>query len=224
MIRKEVQEMKKNKNKSPHDQPLTLLSLPEEILENILARISKWNYPNLSLVSKRFLSLLSSPQIYTTRSNIGTTEPCLYFCLESSKNQFFDWYTLWMKPSETLTNDGDDDILGDYSLVPVPCYPHPHCVPYDSTIAVGSEIYLIGAPSESPPTSAIRILDCGSNTWRDGPSMMVARESAHAFFVDGKIYVMGGCGKDESMAWMEALDIKTQTWSSLPSMETQPTS
>ncbi|XP_010436348.1 PREDICTED: F-box/kelch-repeat protein At5g39560-like [Camelina sativa] len=216
MIRKEVEEMKKNKNKSHHDQPLTISSLPEEILEHILARISKWNYPNLSLVSKRFLSLLSSPQIYTTRSNIGTTEPCLYFCLQLSKNQSFDLYTLWMTPSETLTNDGDDDIPGDYSLVAVPCYPHPHCVPYDFTsVAVGSEIYLIGAPSKSPP--AVRILDCGSNTWRDGPNMMVARKCAKAVFVDGKIFVMGGYGKLEFMAWTEVLDIKTQTWSSLPS-------
>ncbi|XP_010445072.1 PREDICTED: F-box/kelch-repeat protein At5g39560-like [Camelina sativa] len=192
MIRKEVQEMKKNKNKSPHDQPLTISSLPEEILENILARISKWNYPNLSLVSKRFLSLLSSPQLYTTRSNIGTTEPCLYFCLELP-DQSPECYTLWMKPAKTLTDDDDDDddISDEFSLVPVP-YP-------------------------ATPSSAVRILDCRSNTWRDGPNMMVAREGANAVFGDGNIYVMGGCGKDESMAWMEVLDIKTQTWSSLPS-------
>ncbi|XP_010451128.1 PREDICTED: F-box/kelch-repeat protein At5g39560-like [Camelina sativa] len=201
-----------HKEEETEPQALTLLSLPEEILENILARISKWNYPNLSLVSKRFLSLLSSPQIYTTRSNIGTTEPCLYFCLELSKNRSPEWYTLWMKPPETLTDD--DDISEEYSLVPVPCYLDPHCVPYDSTIAVGSEIYVIGAPYKSPPTSAVRIFDCRTNTWRDGPNMMVARENPNAVFVDGKLYVLGGCEKDESMAhWMEVLDINTQTWS-----------
>ncbi|XP_010451130.1 PREDICTED: F-box/kelch-repeat protein At5g39560-like [Camelina sativa] len=221
MIRKEVKETqketKKNKNKSPH-QPLTFLSLPDEIIENILARISKWNYPNLSLVSKRFLSILSSPQIYTTRSNIGTSEPCLYFCLELP-DQSPEWYTLWMKPAKTLTDDGDDDndISDEFSLVPVPCYPHLHCATYVSTVDVGSEIYLFGASYGETPSSAVRILDCRSNMWRDGPNMMVARECADAFFFDGNIYVMGGCGKDESIAWVEVLDIKTQTWSSLPS-------
>ncbi|EOA18385.1 hypothetical protein CARUB_v10006915mg [Capsella rubella] len=218
MIRKEgkeIQKKTKKKKKVKNHQPLSLLSLPEEILENILARISRWDYPKLSLVSKRFLSLLSSPQLYTTRSNIGTTEPCLYFSLELPKSQSPEWYTLWMKPVKTLTDD--DDIPNEFSLVRVPCCPHPHCIPYQSTVAVGSEIYLIGAPYKSPPTSAVRILDCRSNTWRDGPNMMVARECANAVFVDGKIYVMRGCGKDESMAWMEVFDIRTQTWSSLPS-------
>ncbi|KAL1210647.1 F-box/kelch-repeat protein [Cardamine amara subsp. amara] len=211
MIRKEVKPTQKEKEeKNPH-QPLTFSSLPDEIIENILARISKWNYPNLSLVSKRFLSLLTSPELYRTRSNIDTTEPCLYFSLELSKYHSPEWYTLWMNPSKTLT---DDD---EYSLVPVPCNSHPHPVPYESTVAVGWEIYLIGAPYKSPPSSAVCILDCRNHTWRDGPNMMVARESASAIFLGGKIYVMGGCEKYESMAWMEVLDIKTQTWSSLPS-------
>ncbi|CAA7027508.1 unnamed protein product [Microthlaspi erraticum] len=47
--------------------------------------------------------------------------------------------------------------------------------------------------------------------------MLVARAGATAVFLDGKIYVMGGCGEDESVTWMEVFDIKTQTWMALPS-------
>ncbi|CAD5333484.1 unnamed protein product [Arabidopsis thaliana] len=111
----EVEQPKEKRSLS--SEPPSLMSLPYEIIENILARISKWSYPNLSLVSKSFLSLLSSPQLYKTRSEIGTTEPCLYFCLESANHSSPQWYTLWMKPDETLTGTGT---IHDYSLIPLP--------------------------------------------------------------------------------------------------------
>ncbi|KAF8052050.1 hypothetical protein N665_1619s0003 [Sinapis alba] len=196
-------------------QPLWLSSLPDEILENILARLSKWSYPNISLVSKRFLFLLSSPQLYTMRSLIGTTEPCLYFCLYDSPTiPDPKWFTLWMKPADETLAD-EDEILEDYSLVSVPSCPHSQHVPYSSTVAVGSDIYVIGGPyNKGPaPSSRVRIFDCRSHTWRDGPTMLVAREAAYAFYIDGKIYVMEDGRKDDS--WMEVLDVKTQTWSPL---------
>ncbi|CAH8337357.1 unnamed protein product [Eruca vesicaria subsp. sativa] len=211
MIPKEAKPNQTETNTEP--QPLSFLSLPEEIIENILARLSKWTYPNLSLVSKRFLSLLSSPKLYTTRSHIKTTEPCLYFCLEDLPQiPFPKWFTLWMRPAdETITND--DEILEDYSLVSVPSCPNLQHIPYYSTVSVGSDIYLIGAPYKAPPSSLVRIFDCRSHTWRDGPSMLVAREGAAAFHIDGKIYVMEAYRKDDN--WMEVLDLKTHSWSPL---------
>ncbi|WZZ76323.1 hypothetical protein YC2023_087693 [Brassica napus] len=155
-----------NKNTNP-PRPLNLQShsfssLPDEIAEKVLARISRCNYPSLSLVSKRFHSLLSSPQLYKTRSHIRTTEPCLYL------------------------------------------------------LAVGSELYIIGGTYNAPSSSAVRILDCRTHTWRDGPSMLLPRwclTHANAFLLDEKIYVMGRWGSDESQHnWMEMLDIKTQKW------------
>ncbi|CAN7072363.1 unnamed protein product [Brassica oleracea var. botrytis] len=74
----------------------------------------------------------------------------------------------------------DDEILEDYSLIP------------------------------GPPSSRVLIFDCRSHTWRDGPNMLVARDAAYAFYIDGKIYVMEDDRKDDN--WMEVLDIKTQTW------------
>ncbi|CAH8390105.1 unnamed protein product [Eruca vesicaria subsp. sativa] len=211
MIPKEAKPNQQETKAEP--QPLSLSSLPDEILENILARLSKWNYPNYSLVSKRFLFLLSSPEIYATRSRIGTTEPCLYFCVEDLPSiPHPKWFTLWMKPAdETLEND--DEILEDYSLVSVPSCHYLQQVPYSSTVAVGSDIYVIGGPYEGPPSSLVRIFDCRTHTWREGPNMLVAREEAYAFHIDGKIYVIEEDRKDDK--WMEVLDIETQTWSPL---------
>ncbi|EOA18983.1 hypothetical protein CARUB_v10007628mg, partial [Capsella rubella] len=81
-----------------------------------------------------------------------------------------------------------------------------------STVAVGSDIYVIGGWDEL--TSSVRMLDCRSNTWRDGPNMTVARILQHAVLINQEIYVMGGCDVDN---WFEVLDIKTQTWRALPS-------
>ncbi|XP_023635291.1 F-box/kelch-repeat protein At5g39560 isoform X2 [Capsella rubella] len=206
----EVEQPPQSDKKSLSSQPLvSLLSLPDELVEQILARVPRWDYPNLSLVCKRFHTLISSPQLYTTRFNLGTTEPCLYFYVRSCcKDTSLQWFTLSLKPQETC----DGEILNDYSLIPIPCYPHPLRLSLKSTVAVGSDIYVIGGLGEL--TSSIRIFNCRSNTWRDGPNMTAARKYPCAVLIDKKIYVMGGCDVDN---WFEVLDIKTQTWRALPS-------
>ena len=143
----------------------------DEIAENILARVSSCKYPSLSLVSKRFHSLLSSPQLYKTRSHIRTTEPCLYLCPKYSEDRPPKWFTLWMKPvDETLTDHDDNHRLphddhnhrlpqDDYSLFPVPSPSNSILEPFYTSVAVGSELYIIGG-TYNAPSSAVRILDC----------------------------------------------------------------
>lgn len=207
----ELPENEKEKMSSS-SQTISFSSLPDEIIENILARISKWTYPNLSLVSKRFFTLLSSPQLYTTRSLIGTTEPCLYICLDSFSHPCPEWYTLSMKPHEILIDNVE--IVKGYSLIPLHSKSRSPFVPYHSTVAVGSKIYVIGGIDKAS-SSSVRILDCGSDTWHDAPNMTVARSNPTAVFLDEKIYVMGGVKIDESKNWFEVFDVKTQTWSVL---------
>ncbi|EFH44968.1 hypothetical protein ARALYDRAFT_916346 [Arabidopsis lyrata subsp. lyrata] len=208
-------ELPQKEKRNLSSEPPSFSSLPDEIIENILARISKWTYPNLSLVSKTFLSLLSSPQLYKTRSHIGTTEPCLYLCLklryDSSHPQ---WFTLWMKPDENLTSNGET--MHDYSLIPLHSSSYSSPVLYkNSTVSVGSEIYVIGGLLQAP-SSSVRILDCRIHMWRDGPNMTVARSEPTTVYLDEKIYVIGGCKNDESTNWLEIFDIKTQSWRALP--------
>ncbi|CAN7010398.1 unnamed protein product, partial [Brassica rapa subsp. trilocularis] len=53
-------------------------SLPDDFLLSCFARISTLYYPSLSLVSKSFRSLLTSPELYKVRSLSDHTECCLY--------------------------------------------------------------------------------------------------------------------------------------------------
>ncbi|KAF3571681.1 hypothetical protein F2Q69_00062589 [Brassica cretica] len=57
------------KKRSPPPSPIT--SLPEDVVVDILARVPVCDYPRVSLVSKRFRSLVSSPEIYSyTRDDL----------------------------------------------------------------------------------------------------------------------------------------------------------
>ncbi|KAF2565985.1 hypothetical protein F2Q68_00024873 [Brassica cretica] len=59
-------------------EPTTNLPLPDELVLGCFARASRLHYPILSLVSKTFRSLTSSPELYQTRSLLNCTENCLY--------------------------------------------------------------------------------------------------------------------------------------------------
>ncbi|KAL0677320.1 hypothetical protein Bca4012_005301 [Brassica carinata] len=106
--------------------------------------------------------------------------------------------------------------LGDESsLSPIP--PSSSTPPKSpTTVALGFEIYQLGGTINKRPSSAVRVFDCRTHTWRDNaPDMTVARKFAKAAFIDGKIFVTGGT--EDTMNWVEIFDLKTQTWTPLPS-------
>ncbi|KAL1205257.1 F-box/kelch-repeat protein [Cardamine amara subsp. amara] len=200
----EPPEKMKTKNSSPPPSAPSFSSLPEEITVNFLARISRPYYPLISVVSKTFHSILSSTELYAARSHLGSTEQCLYVCLWDKNNQFPQWFTLWINPNRTMKKKTTG------LLVPIASSNFPSVS--NSTIVVGSDIYVIGGPIDNEPSSAVRILDCRSHTWREAPSMNVARWNPLARVYDGKIYVMAGCRGEEDESWAEVFDTKTQTW------------
>ncbi|CAA7020970.1 unnamed protein product [Microthlaspi erraticum] len=210
-----LEKKRKTKNPLPPPSPPSFSLLPDEITVDCLARISRSYYPTLSTVSKSFRSLLSSSELIAARSHLGSTEMCVYVCLADRSRQHPQWFRLWINPNRTLPNSvtKKKKTIGQL-LVPLPDtnLPSP---PSLTTVAVGSEIYAIGGPVGGAPSSAVQVLDCRSHTWRDAPSMNLARKDALSCVYDGKIYVFGGCEfKDEP--WGEVFDTKTQTWERLP--------
>ncbi|KAG7539982.1 Kelch repeat type 1 [Arabidopsis thaliana x Arabidopsis arenosa] len=181
--------------------------LPDDVAISCLARVSRLEYAALSLASKSYRSLVSSPELYKTRSLMGRTETYVYVCLRTPPDSNPRWYIL--RRREILNASFSD-------LMPIPSCPSqpPEA---SSVVVLDWGIYVIGGLIKGKPTSKVLLLDCRTHTWRQVPSMRVTRASAAAGVVDGKIYVLGGCKFDEKN-WGEVFDPKTQTWDTLPPM------
>ncbi|CAF2146189.1 unnamed protein product [Brassica napus] len=150
---------------TPESTPIT--SLPDDLVVSCLARVSRLQYPTLSLVSKSFRSLLASPHLYETRSSLGRTESCLYVCIRFPDETIPRWFTLCQKPKKK--NKRTKKASG-YVLAKLPTPPS-RSAHWSGLVAVGSDIYNIGGPIDEAdePSSSVSILDCRSNTWREGP-------------------------------------------------------
>ncbi|KAJ4892638.1 F-box/kelch-repeat protein [Raphanus sativus] len=188
--------------------PPSLSQLPDEITLSCLARVPRCYYPSASLVSTTLRRLIASPQIYAERSLLRRTEHVLYVALRPYCTQTLRWYTLnLIEPNFGQEESGS---VVKHRLVPAPSFPS---VPYwgISTVAVGSEIYFLGGCVDGSFVSTAFVVDCSVYTCRSLPSMKQERGCAAAGIVDGKLYVMGGCDPLSSN-WVEAFDLKTQTW------------
>lgn len=179
-----------------------LLLLPDDITLNCLARVPRCYYPLISIVSKAFKRLIASPEIYVQRSVLRCTERVLYVVLRSHATETPRWYTLNCKPL------GNDSI--NHRLVPIPSFPS---IPFwgMSIVAIGSEIYVLGGCIDDELVSTGFVVECPSHKCRLLPSMKQARGCAAVGFVDGKLYVIGGCSP-LSADWVEAFDLRTRTW------------
>ncbi|CAA7028152.1 unnamed protein product [Microthlaspi erraticum] len=126
------------------------------------------------------------------------------------------WYTLCLKPNQTLTNDTYGYVL---ARVPIPSSPR---VRFQGLVAVGSNIYGIKESSyfakEEDSSSNVSILDCHTHTWREAPSLPVKLSSLSASVLDGNIYVAGRSYKDGESSLdslrntFEVFDTEAQSW------------
>ncbi|XP_010451001.1 PREDICTED: putative F-box/kelch-repeat protein At4g39760 [Camelina sativa] len=200
----------------PHsaNQSPSLSSLPHEIVVSCLAHVSGSYYPILCLVSKQFRSIILSDELYEARSQLGTKETRLFVFLKLPTRSNPCWFTLWIKPNQTLTNGGTIKKKSTGNLlVPLPSL-YNYQVPIPC-VTVGSETYIIGG-YDAPSSSVWVYRNRSLHTLRKAPSMSMARNNAVVAGIYPKIYVMGGCASDESMNWAEVFDVKTQTWEPLP--------
>ncbi|XP_010468071.2 PREDICTED: F-box/kelch-repeat protein At4g23580-like [Camelina sativa] len=185
----------------PRRRRMTILMLPNDLVYNCLARVSRLHYLTLSLVSKRFRSLLASSELYQTRTLLNRTESCLYVCLRlCTGSQPLRWFTLCRVPSNSKK-----------FLVPISSPSSPSAL-WSNAVMVGPNIYTIGGLVNKNASSSVTVMDCRSHTWREAAPMRVARVFQSSCVLDGKIYVTGGCENLDLTNWMEVFDTKAQTW------------
>ncbi|CAA7033571.1 unnamed protein product [Microthlaspi erraticum] len=176
----------------------TFMMLPDDLVLNCLARVSRLCNRNLSLACKRFRSLLVSTELYQTRALLGCTETCLYVCFNLP-----NYYRYSRQKLVTLCRRPNSYRSRKF-LLPITCPYRPRT--YGSDFArVGSKIYSIGGRriTGGEASSSVMVMDCRSHTWSDAPSMLVARATPSACVLDGKIYVTGGCENLHATNWME---------------------
>ncbi|KAL9292996.1 unnamed protein product [Arabidopsis thaliana] len=186
----------------------TSLPLPDEIIVNCFAYIPRCDYPSLSLVSKTFNRLITSIELNIVRSLFQRTENVLYVALRFSHEEDPIWYTLNQKPYKNKSNSCI------HKLVPLPSCPSLPCWG-SSVIAIGHKIYVFGGCINGDMNSNVFVIDCLHGTFQFLPSMRVPRGCAAFGIVDGKIYVIGGYNKADSLDnWVEVFDLEKQTWES----------
>ncbi|VVB10081.1 unnamed protein product [Arabis nemorensis] len=189
---------------SPSSSPL--LSLPDDVALNCLARVSRSDHGALSLATKSYGSLVASPDLYTTRSLMGLTETSVYVCMRAPPpGPNPRWYILCRRKTSS-------------DLIPIPSLPS-QAQEASSVVVVDWGIYVIGGLIKGKPTSDVYLLDCRTHKWRQVTSMRLPRANAAAGVVDGKIYVLGGLGLglelDGYTSYGEVFDPKTETWDCL---------
>ncbi|KAJ4891361.1 F-box/kelch-repeat protein [Raphanus sativus] len=177
---------------------LIIPSLPEDVIIDILARLSRFEYPKLSLVSKHFRSLVVSPEIYARRSLLASTQHCLYVAVYDIYSCSFNhWYILCRKANDSHC------LVRAPSTIPFTCYP-------ESSVAVGSRIYVFGGIDHKNMTTNALSMDSRSHTVEPLPSIPVPLVCKFACFIDGKIYVIGYSPYPEKV--MLVFDTETQKW------------
>ncbi|KFK34852.1 hypothetical protein AALP_AA5G201500 [Arabis alpina] len=156
-------------SEKPSIEPTSILSLPDDLIVSCFARVSRLYYPTLSLVSKRFRSLLASPDIYHARSLLGRTESCLYVGLRSPPHHNLRWFTLCQKPDQSLTKKKEKVKSSGNVLAPVSVLGSPS-VKWSDLFTVGPYLYAIPEPIEHGNVS---VLDCRTHTWSDKPKELI---------------------------------------------------
>ncbi|CAG7868681.1 unnamed protein product [Brassica rapa] len=189
-------------------------SLPDAVAISCLARVSRLDQAALSAVSKRFRSLVVSPEFYKTRSLMGHAEKCVYVCLGLPPHIIPRWFVL----HPTLDPATGKTVK---RAQPIPFFPSQ---PREGSavVSLDGSIYVFGGLVKGERTSGVLLLDCRYHTWHQVTPMRVARASATAQVVNGKIYVLGGCKDKKPADWGEVFDPKTQTWAALTVSEPMP--
>lgn len=169
-------------------QQFQITSLPYDIIVSIVARVPRCNYPAISVVSKSFRALVSSPELYRRRSLLGCTEHCLYVVFRNRTTG--DWRLSILRRK-----------VNNNHLVSIRSLPH-----RGSYVAVNSKIYGL-------LDSITWCMDCKSHTVQsisNKPKFMLDKV---AEIIDRKIYVIGicSCGEEVSRRVI-VLDTKTQMW------------
>lgn len=188
----------------PQDADYHVPQLLDEVEDLILARAPRSEYGKFCVVSKRFLSLVKSGELFRIRKGIGFKEPSV-FVLSSKETTWWSFdrefksaRQLPILPADPCFDQGDKESLcaGTHLLV------------------LGNEFYGL----------VVWRYDLVLNQWSKGPSMINSRCMFASANCDNLGYVAGGIGLDTYKGTSTILDSaerynpESGLWERLPNM------
>ncbi|KAH7518893.1 F-box/kelch-repeat protein At3g27150 [Ziziphus jujuba] len=186
----------------PQDADYKIPRLIDEVEDLILSRVPRSDYGNVCLVSKRYLSLLKSGQLFRIRNENGLAEPSVFVLANNETS----WWTFDRKfksarklpilPStDGCFNNGDKESL-----------------------CAGTHLLVLGRELEG---SVIWRYQLASNRWSKAPSMINSRCMFASATCGNFGYIAGGNDTEtyrEILNSAEKYNPESGSWERLPNM------
>nr|KYP57135.1 F-box/kelch-repeat protein At3g27150 family [Cajanus cajan] len=214
----------------------------------ILARFPISKHWKMCCLSKRFLTLLKSGEIYKMRRVIGFKEPSVFMLASGERNWYaFDGHfrscrKLPIIPSDYNFEWGDKEsfsagtnlfvsgkeveggVVWRYELATHewfkgPCMLTPRCL--FASASCGTMAYVAGGleTTTSEVLSSAERYNSENHTWETLPRMIQRRKSCSGCYLDNKFYVLGGRDEQQNdLTCGEFFDEGTNTWNLVPEM------
>ncbi|PKU86276.1 F-box/kelch-repeat protein At1g22040 [Dendrobium catenatum] len=230
-----------------NDNPRLISSLPDEISQQILARIPRIYYLGMKLVSRSWKAAITSAEIYQLRKELGTTEEWLYI-LTKVEDDKLRWHALdplagkWQKlpPMPNLVCEEKSkrglsgflmwNVMGSSIRIAdvirgwlgrrdtLERLPFCGC-------AIGTVdgcLYVLGGFSRAFAMKCVWRYDPVVNMWQEVNSMTTGRAFCKASLLNNKLYVVGGVSKGRGgltpLQSAEVYDPKTGFWTEVKNM------
>ncbi|KAJ0710744.1 putative F-box domain, kelch-type beta propeller, F-box-like domain superfamily [Helianthus annuus] len=198
------------------DDPRLIPGLPDETSLQILARIPRIRYLSLKAVSRSWKAAVTSPEIYNTRKQLGTTEEWVYIVMNKGLDGRF-LHAL-------------DPISKTWQRLP-PVIPNRSCKIEHRTCAfaaVDGCLYMLGGVSGCSSLTSVWKYDPVSNSWIAANPMSVGRAYFETGVLNNKLFVVGGISfsrvggdnlySETPLQSAEVFDPEIGLWSDIPSM------
>ncbi|CAA6669141.1 unnamed protein product [Spirodela intermedia] len=202
------------------DEP-SLSSLPDDLLLECLSRVPTSSLPSLSVVCRRFSTLLDSPDFFLRRRSHGLLRRT-FLALSISEAGLL-----------VLSSSGDPPLAGAaWTILPLPAglsdggsFSFSFCrfVPVGrskfAAAAIGGKIYVAGGSTQ---TSAVEEYDPATNAWKVVSEAPRRRYGCLGAAADGVFFVIGGlkvAGRGEARVdaytyagTMDLYDVQRRAW------------
>lgn len=229
------------------ENPRLISSLPDEISQQIIARIPRIYYLKMKLVSRKWKAAITSTEIYQLRKELGITEEWLYI-LTKVEDEKLLWHALdpltgkWQRlpPIPSLGSEEKSrrglsgflmwNVMGSSIRIAdvirgwlgrrdtLERLPFCGC-------AIGTVdgcLYVLGGFSRAFAMKCVWRYDPVVNMWQEVSPMTTGRAFCKASFLNDKLYVVGGVSKGRGgltpLQSAEVYDPKTGFWTKLKSM------